>query len=344
MPNRLNFTDYSLVSAVIPTSGRPEMALCAVNSALRQTWKRLEVVVVVDGPDEATVRALRAVGHPRLRVVVLDEQRGGAAARNEGVRAASGEWIAFLDDDDTWLPKKIECQMRAIEETAAWFPVITCRLIAQSPGGSRVLPSRVYDSREPVGDYLFRRSGLADPGGLMQSSTLLASRELLLAVPFCDELPMHQDWDWVIRVAGYEGVEVTMLAKPLTVWRVEDERATVGRGTNWQVSLAWIRQMRRLVSRRAFSSFVAIQCVWRARASHAGWRERLNLLWVFLSEGRPEWRSLVHFGVFSLVPRSIYAAMRGLARSSADSTETAAGLSLAWTRDAAPSALRRTSG
>lgn len=344
MQDRLSFTEYSLVSAVIPTRGRPELVVSAVHSALRQTWKLLEVVVVVDGPDAATEKALRSIADPRLRVVVLEESGGGAAARNAGVRAAHGEWIAFLDDDDAWLPRKIEWQMRAIQETTAWFPVISCRVIEQSPEASRVLPARVYDRRQPVGDYLFRRAGLGDAGGLMQTSTLLASRELLLAIPFREGLPMHQDWDWLIQVASHKGVEITMVPKPLTIWKVEDERGRVSRSTNWQFSLAWIRQIRSLVSRRAFSSFIAIQCVWRARAGGAGVWDRLRILSAFLWEGSPEWRSLVHFGVFSVFPGRVYGAMRRVLRMFPGRQEPEPGLRLAWTRKAAPAVLRKTSG
>ena len=63
----------------------------------------------------------------------------------------------------------------------------------------------------------------------MQSSTLLAPRELVLAIPFKSGLPMHQDWDWLIRVAAHKGVGVTMVRQPLCIWRTEDARASVGR-------------------------------------------------------------------------------------------------------------------
>lgn len=343
MANLQRLGDHPLVSAVIPTRGRPELLLSAVRSALRQTWQPLEVIVVIDGADGDTESRLAAITDCRLRTILLPHVFGGSAARNAGVRAACGDWIAFLDDDDEWLPGKIERQMHAVRECSAWFPVVTSRLIAKSPAGRRVLPQRLYDASQPVGDYLFCRAGVADPGGLMQTSTLLAPRELLLAVPFREELRMHQDWDWVIQVSAFEGVSIVMLSAPLIVWRVQDGRDSLSRTPDWQFSLSWIHQVRRLISRRAFSSFVAIQCVWRARQAHAGLPGRVRILWAFLFEGKPDWRSSLHFLAFGFIPSALRRALGNLLQARRDPALTHAGLCLAFTRTPTPAPLRKTS-
>src|ERR1700733_15513911 len=102
-----------LVSAVIPTRGRPELLRRAVRSALAQTLREIEVVVVIDGEDPVTRLALEelALQDGRLRVVALTASVGGSDARNRGVEAASGEWIAFLDDDDEWHPGEVQDQI-----------------------------------------------------------------------------------------------------------------------------------------------------------------------------------------------------------------------------------------
>src|ERR1041385_5815082 len=97
-----------LVSAVIPTVGRPGLLPRAVRSALGQTVDDLEVIVVIDGPDDATRDALTAIDDPRLRVVQLPENVGLSSALNAGIREASGRWVALLDDDDEWFPRKLE--------------------------------------------------------------------------------------------------------------------------------------------------------------------------------------------------------------------------------------------
>lgn len=338
MNDYLPSPERPLVSAVIPTRNRPALLACAVRSALRQTWPRMEVIVVVDGPDLATELQLETLADPRLRTVFLPQTRGGSAARNAGVRAARGEWIAFLDDDDEWLPDKIERQMRAVNLSRDWFPIVSCRLIAQSPSASRVLPRHPYREHDPVGDYLFCRKGLFDSGGLLQTSTLLAPRDLLLAIPFREEVTLHQDWDWLIHAASHEGVGVSMVSKPLVIWRVEDPRDSVSRNSSWQTSLAWIREVHSLISPRAYSSFIAVQCAWRAQRSGASLRERFDILCAFVLEGRPEWRSLLHFLFFSVLPTRLRRSLRDQIGKDVE----CGGLALAFVREPAPS-LRKSS-
>lgn len=343
MPDHSISADRSLVSAVIPTRGRPELLARAIRSALRQTWQPLEVLVVVDGPDPATAARLEDLADPRLRTVFLPAASGGSAARNAGVRAARGEWIGFLDDDDEWLPEKIERQMLAIGEMPDWFPVVSCRLIARSPSISRVLPPRCYDPRQPLAEYLFCRTGLTDPGGLMQTSTLLASRELLLAIPFEEDLTIHQDWDWLIRAASHAGVGIRMIPQPLSIWRVEDGRPTVSRAADWKASFAWAQHIRSLISPRAFSWFVAIECGWRAQKSRAGLRARLLLLWSFLFEGSPEPDSFLHGLGYGLVPARLRRSLRNRIWRKAGAADPATGLRLVFARKSTPVFLRKSS-
>jgi hypothetical protein len=152
---------------------------------------------------------------------------------------------------------------------------------------------------------------------------------------------MHQDVDWVIRIASYKGVGFAMLPQPLSIWRVGDRRTTVGRNPDWKFSLSWIRQRRTLISPRAFSWFIAIQCVWRARTSHAGMRARLALLWAFFSEGRPELLSFLSFLAFALIPARIRTSLRaGIWKSSGN---TSSGLHLVFARKPGAPILRKSS-
>src|SRR5688500_15160219 len=98
------------VSAIITTCARPHLVGRAVHSALGQTLGHIEVVVVVDGPDAATERVLGGIDDARLRVYVRPERGGQGVAINTGVAVALGEWTALLDDDDEWLPGKLERQ------------------------------------------------------------------------------------------------------------------------------------------------------------------------------------------------------------------------------------------
>src|SRR5437899_2585059 len=136
------YDSHIVVSTVIPTRGRPTLILRAVRSALTQSFRKLEVVVALDGPDFVTLQKLAEIEDPRLRTVVLQQPDGGSAARNAGVKAASGEWIAFLDDDDEWLPEKIAKQMEAVGSSRYRFPIVSSGVIARTSCGDFQWPRK----------------------------------------------------------------------------------------------------------------------------------------------------------------------------------------------------------
>ena len=138
-----------IVSAVIPTRGRPELLRRAVRSALAQTLREIEVVIVIDGADFATNLVVEELAQQdsRVRGIMLSSKVGGSDARNRGVDAASGEWIAFLDDDDEWLPGKLQAQIDAMKPSTAEILIGTCKLIARTPGKDYVWPRRMPASK-----------------------------------------------------------------------------------------------------------------------------------------------------------------------------------------------------
>ena len=100
--------DHPLVSAIIPAYNAAEFIRGSIESALAQTHHLLEIIVVDDGSRDNT--AVVAAGYP---VTVIRQENGGvASARNAGARAASGEWLAFLDHDDSWHADKTEQQLK----------------------------------------------------------------------------------------------------------------------------------------------------------------------------------------------------------------------------------------
>jgi glycosyltransferase involved in cell wall biosynthesis len=117
----------TLVSVVIPTVDRPTLLAEAVASALAQTHRDLEVIIVLSGvTPETAVAAKRHAADARVRVVAM-ERETLASSRNYGMTFARGEWIAFLDDDDIWLPEKIELQLAAARESGA--DLVTCDFV-----------------------------------------------------------------------------------------------------------------------------------------------------------------------------------------------------------------------
>lgn len=301
------------VSVVIPTRNRPQLVLKAANSALEQDFAgNLEVIVVIDGEDARAQTALRAVSDPRLRIVALSVNVGGSEARNIGVRAARGRWIAFLDDDDEWFPRKLSLQLEAARQSGALYPVVSSRLFLCTPSGDCVRPLRSFNPTHPVSEYLFCRSSFADSACALQTSTLFAPRALLLNIPFLAGLRRHQDWDWVLRVECEPGVQFLVLDSPLTMHRVEDARSSVGRAQDWEFSFLWSQIMRDHFTPRAYGWFLASECASRAAKSGASLFARLRIAQRYLFDGGPSPHSAVMLAFFLLVPgflRQVFHAM-----------------------------------
>ena len=249
-----------LISVVIPTRDRPPLAIRAVQSALRQTLNEIEVIVVIDGPDEPTQKVLQDIPDPRMRTILLPTPLGAGEARNVGVDQARGPWIAFLDDDDEWLPKKLEIQLERAKQSTWVFPIVSCRLIARNETGDLIWPRRFPTLKEHLSEYLFCQKGLFGGEGIIIPSTLLVPKEILVKVPFKKGLKRHHDIDWLLRASALSGVgiEFVPLFEPLTIWNMDWNRDRLSHHTDWRASLSWANENRDLFTSRAYASFVMI--------------------------------------------------------------------------------------
>ncbi|NQT33163.1 MAG: glycosyltransferase family 2 protein [Candidatus Omnitrophica bacterium] len=105
-----------LISIIIPTYNRAAMIKRAIESVLVQDYDNMEVIVVDDASKDNTPEVVRSVEDPRLIYIRRPENKGAAAARNTGMRQATGEYIAFLDSDDEYIPGKLGEQVKAFEK------------------------------------------------------------------------------------------------------------------------------------------------------------------------------------------------------------------------------------
>jgi glycosyltransferase involved in cell wall biosynthesis len=299
-------TGEPFVSVIIPTRDRPGTVMRAVKSALDQTLREIEAIVVLDGEDEVTTNAVMSLADPRLSVITLPVPQGCSVARNTGIGSARGKWIAFLDDDDYWLPRKLEIQLRAAADSPCRYPIIATRLIARSEKGDCHWPRRILRADENLSEYLFCRKTPFGGEGLVLPSTILTPRELAVAVPFMPGLMIHNDYDWLLRACRREGARVLFVGteEPLAVWHIEENRPRLSNNTNWQYALSWIRNNRELVTPRAYASFVLTEVVMRAAAVR-DWRAFFPLLKDACKNGSPSWNDLISYLGIWLIPRKI---------------------------------------
>lgn len=297
------YSDAPLVSVVIPTRNRANLVPRAVKSVLSQTYSNLEVVVVIDGPDPDTEVSLSTISDSRLTVVPLEQSVGGSDARNAGVQVARGEWIAFLDDDDEWLPAKLEKQMEIALSVPSRNPIISCRVVATSNHGECIWPTRLPKPLEPISEYLLARKGVARNDGLIATDTILTTRTLLCLVRFRSGLKRHQDWDWVLRAVSEHGADVYFCDEVLAVYHTEDPES-VSRRADWKYSLDWIKEMRTMVTSNAYASFITSHVAWQAR-TQKDWKACLPLLTEAIRGGSPTTSDVIRYVGFWCMPQRL---------------------------------------
>lgn len=191
-----------LVSVVIPTRNRATRVTAAIASVEQQTWPSWELIVVDDGSGDDTPAVLAAIAerNERVRVVRHDESQGGSAARNHGIDVARGDVLAFLDDDDEWLPTKLAEQIEYLDA---------------HPDVAAVSCWHAIDDGDPLGPALFRgptsvtRRDLYWDNFLGSASFCMLRRDAFVHEPRFDvTLPSAQDWDVWLQCATQGRVAV----------------------------------------------------------------------------------------------------------------------------------------
>lgn len=207
------------LSIVIPVHDRAHCLGRAIAGILSQpelagppggTTLSWELLVVDDASRDDSAGVAEGFGDPRIRVLRHPINRGAAAARNTGVAAARGRFVAFLDSDDEWLPGKLAAQWAAM--TAPDAPDVTCTAFTLRHADTGAAAER----RPTAGNGV---AGFLDGCFVAPGSTMMARRECLIAVgPFDESLPRLEDWDWFLRMAEHHRCEV--IAAPTCVVHV----------------------------------------------------------------------------------------------------------------------------
>lgn len=201
------------VSIVIPAYNAAAYLPAALASALAQTHDDCEIIVVDDGSDDDTPAVLAPFGD-RIRTVRRDESGGASSARNEGIRAATGEYVAFLDSDDVHLPDKIRHAAGFLDDQPSVGMVFTDFILADESGrwrGIRLQPGgetfRALDKREVGKGRFLVRGDVAFDGLLLENfvgtSSVVCRKDLLLELGGFDEsLSVVEDRDLWLRIAS----------------------------------------------------------------------------------------------------------------------------------------------
>jgi glycosyltransferase involved in cell wall biosynthesis len=208
------------VSVIIPTRSRWELLeRWALPTALAQAVD-LEIVVVDDGSTDETAERLAELTDARVRVVRRDVSGGMAAARNAGIAAARGEWVAFLDDDDLWAPQKLRIQIDAALREGAAFAYAAAVAVDRS---ATVLGSLYLPPADELAEKL--RRACVVPAGC---SNVVVHADVLREVGGFDERFRHlADWDLWLRLSDCQAVAceevlVAYVLHPTNMHAVDD--------------------------------------------------------------------------------------------------------------------------
>jgi len=200
------------VSVIIPTYNRAGYLGEAIQSVLDQTFSDFELLVVDDGSTDNTREVVASFKDVRVRYI-QQENRGVAAARNAGIKASDGEYIAFLDSDDIWLPENLEIKVKLLDSrpevglvcSDAYFfdnssGATLCRLWHDPKSPAWFDPVRA--ARQPLKELIRKGCLIMPPASLVRS-------QVVTAVNYFDEsLPTSEDWDFIIRIVQRFQVEI----------------------------------------------------------------------------------------------------------------------------------------
>lgn len=237
-----------LVSVVTPFHDRRPLLPALLATLARQTLRDFELVIVDDGSSDGLAQAVAEADAPfPLRCVRLPENRGAAMARNAGIDAALGRYVALLDSDDSWHPEKLQRQMNHLESGPPDLVSLTRQRV--TGGASYVTPAHLMTREDDVGSYLFQR------GGVIQSSMMVLARRLAAEVRFEDGSRGHDDWSFALRLQRH-GARFEMLPEPLTLY--DDGGGRPRRSPAYSSArLAWLAQRRSELGEAAYWAAVA---------------------------------------------------------------------------------------
>ena len=195
-----------IVSVVIPTFNRAHLITRALRSVLAQTFAEWEIVVVDDGSDDDTEAVIHSLQDSRIRYCRQPENRGQSAARNRGMREARGEFIAFLDSDDEWLPRKLELQVARFRELPDTVGLIHTGVETLTDGA----PPAVFTPSLRGNLY----PQLLERNVLHGTSSVMIRKSVVDRIGFFDErFPAIEDYDYWLRVSAC--YEIDFVAAPL---------------------------------------------------------------------------------------------------------------------------------
>jgi glycosyltransferase involved in cell wall biosynthesis len=233
-------------SVVIPVYNRASRLGTAIRSVVAQHDQDFEIIVIDDGSHDHPEAVVQSLCDSRIDLV-RQENRGGGAARNTGIDRARGQFIAFLDSDDEFLPhhlKNMRCLLEKSVRLAFYAPV----LVDRGRGPRFVKPPRALARLEHMADYLFCDRGF------VPTTTLVVPTEYAKRVRYNESLSFAQDADFATRLF-LAGCGFVMADRPGAVWNDTDDPFRVSAGARSTQLHRWIEELHADIPDRSYFGF-----------------------------------------------------------------------------------------
>ena len=203
-----------MISVIIPTYNREKVIERAIFSVLNQVnCDFLEVIVVDDCSKDNTEEVVKGIRDSRIKFVRLEKNSGACVARNKGIELASGEYIAFQDSDDEWLPHKLEIQLSEMKKNNASVSFCSFYKINETLGTKIVFPQNV------INGFIDYKTLLTK--SIVSTQCIVAKRECFENTRFDPQMPRLQDWDIILSLA--QKFKVLHVDQPLVNMYVQEE-------------------------------------------------------------------------------------------------------------------------
>lgn len=236
------------ISVIIPFYKNAATIGRALLSVENQEYPELEVLLINDAsPDwKQAKEILTSFLDLQIKVIHHQENRNGSAARNTGIKSASGDFLAFLDADDEWLPNHLEKSLKKIIDSKSDFVYSKC--LIKSKYADLILPDRPLLKVEKISSYLFTS------GQAIYTPSFFVDKKVFDLVNFDETLIRHQDYDLLLRLEN-ENYTIAFSNHVGTIvhWENTDP---VGKGENWKYSLQWVLDRKKYFTQAAFDNFI----------------------------------------------------------------------------------------
>lgn len=202
-----------LVSVVVPTYNRAHLIERCLHSILNQTYSDLEIIVVDDCSTDNTQEIVNAISDSRIKYYRLEHNSGACAARNFGIDKSQGEYIAFQDSDDVWMPKKVELQIKELLSKKS--NICVC--------GMKTIDTVTNESFYNPKSYCISYNDLLI-GNQISTQMLVCHKSVFKRFRFDTHLPRFQDWDLVLSIC--KEYEITYVKDILVIQYIQSDSIT----------------------------------------------------------------------------------------------------------------------